>query len=121
MGSFVWRLQIVILIMRAKTCMHLKRAWQSPACSRWAKPLALAAVFAAASLFYSCRKFDPREHIAQKQAVEDTVALGKAAFREIGKREFKDETPMADTMKDGTAAAMAPLKPRALVAAPGSE
>jgi hypothetical protein len=71
--------------------MHLKRVW---------KPLVLATAIAATALFYSCKKFDPREHIS-KPAIEDTTVFEKKKFLEIGKRAFSSEKPMADTlMKD---------------------
>jgi|GEM_PF-5238512 len=100
--------------------MHLKRAWQSPACSqrctvgavgRWSKPLVLAAAVAAFSLFYSCKKFDPHEHLSRKPVPEDTATFGKKKFIDIGKRTFTDEKPVADTIL------ALPLKPKALVSA----
>ena len=91
--------------------MHLKRAW---------KPVALAAVFMASSLSYSCKKFDPREYLDRKPVAEDTATFGKGKFVEIGKRAFADAKPMVDTIKNDTATAI-PLKPRPIVSTPGSD
>ena len=87
--------------------MQLKRARQSsafsPRCAigalrRWQKPLVLVIAIAATASFYSCKKFDPRECLARKMAIEDTAACGKKKFINIGPRAFADETPMADTL-----------------------
>jgi len=86
--------------------MQMKRAW---------KPIALATAVAAFSLFYSCKKFDPHEHLNRKPVPEDTTTCGKKKFIDIGKRTFTVEKPLADTMP------ALPLKPRTIVNAPGSE
>jgi len=96
--------------------IRAKRAW---------KPVAGAAL-AGTFLFYSlmlgsCRKFDPREYAIGKLAVEDTVVPGKAAFKEIGERALGDGKPAAGALFSDTVKIMAPLKEKALVAAPGSE
>ena len=75
--------------------MQMRRAW---------KPLVLAAatMIAASSLFYSCKKIDPKELVPRKPVIEDTIMLGKAKFVKIGKREFKVKLPMGDTIKKDT-------------------
>ena len=73
----------------------MRRAW---------KPLVLAAatMIAATSLFYSCKKIDPRELIDKKPVAEDTTSFGKMKFKEIGIRKFEDAAPMGDTIKKDT-------------------
>ena len=109
--------------------MHLKRVWQSSACSlrcaigvvrRWPKPLVLAAAITATALSYSCKKFDPRDYIDRKPVAEDTTTFGKKKFVEIGKRVFADEKPKADTIVKDTASIF-PIKPKSIVDAPGND
>jgi len=77
--------------------------------------MAAAVVIGAFSLFYSCKKFDPHEHLNRKPVPEDTATFGKTKFIDIGKRTFTVEKPLADTMP------ALPLKPRTIVDSPGSE
>ena len=58
----------------------MRRAW---------KPLVLATAVAAFSLFYSCKKIDPRELIGKKPVAEDTTSFGKMKFKEIGARQIE--------------------------------
>ena len=86
--------------------MQMKRVW---------KPLAMAVAIGATSLFYSCTKFDPREHI-EKKAIVDTVTFDKK-FIEIGGRKFADTLVLADTIKKDTLQAI-PFKQKPIVSVP---
>ncbi len=72
--------------------MQIRRAW---------KPLVLATAVVAFSLFYSCKKIDPRELIGKKPV--DTTSIKKTAFKAIGLRKFADAAPMGDTINKDTA------------------